>query len=67
MPVVQVPYCSQRMTVLSSSVAGTELLRYLTGEVILDLSALLLSSLPHVLVSLTGADAASRTEIQASK
>lgn len=67
MPVVQVPYCSQRMTVLISSVAGTELLRYLTGEVILDLSALLLSSLPHVLVSLTGADAASRTEIQASK
>ena len=67
MPVVQYPYWSERMTVLIGNVVGTRLLGYLSGGVILDLSALLLLSLSHVFVSVTGADTASRTEIQASK
>lgn len=49
MPVVQAPYCSKSKT---ANVVGTKLLGYLSGRVIVDLFALLLSSLPHVLVSL---------------
>lgn len=49
MPVVQAPYCSKSKT---ANVVGTKLLGYLSGRVTVDLFALLLSSLPHVLVSL---------------
>lgn len=66
MPVVQVPYCSKRMAVFIGNVVGTKLVG-LSGGVILDLFVLLLLSLPHAFVSVAGADAASRTEIQASK
>lgn len=55
------------MTVLLGKVVGTKLLRYLSGGVILDLSALLVLSFPHVFFSVTGADAASGIEIQTSK
>jgi len=46
---------------------GTKLLRYFSGAVIVDVSALLPSFLPHVFIDVIGAEAASRTEIQASK